>query len=58
MIGYAFAVFGWNLIWIVEDLFKRRNYFNRYNIKENGWLSFLIWMYLLSGVGALIFYCA
>jgi len=58
MIGYVIAVFGWNLIWIVEDLFKRRNYFNRYNIKENGWVSVLIWLYLLSGVGALIFYCS
>ena len=58
MIGYSIAVFGWNLIWIVEDLFKRRNYFNRYNIKENGWLSVFVWLYLFSGVGALIFYCA
>lgn len=23
MIGFAFAVFGWNIIWIIEDITKK-----------------------------------
>lgn len=56
MLGYAIAVFGWNLIWIMEDLFKQRNYFERYNIREFGWMSFYTLLYLLSGIAALIIY--
>jgi hypothetical protein len=58
MIGYVIAVFGWNIYWIVEDLIKKRNYLDRYNVKENGWLSVIFWVFTLSGVGVLIFYCA
>lgn len=57
MIGYIFAVFGWNIYWIIYDIINKRNYFEKYNVNTYGWVSILLWLFNLSGVGALILYC-
>jgi len=56
MIGWAIAVFSWVLFWLVEDLLTDTNIFDRYNIELNGWVSWVIWMFLLSGIINLIIY--
>lgn len=55
MIGFSFAVFGWNVIWIIEDIRKHRSFFDRYNIRKNGWFAMMVWVYLLLGIICLFF---
>ncbi len=55
MTGFIIVVLGFNLFWIISDSLNGRNYFDRYNIKEYGWLAFCFWLYTLSGVVALIY---
>lgn len=56
MIGWAIAVFGWVLFWLVQDLIENEDILDRYNITINGWLSVLLWVYVLSGIINLIIY--
>ncbi len=56
MLGAAIVVFGWNLFWIMEDLYKRRNCFDRFNIRKSKFYSIFSWAYLLFGILCLFFY--
>jgi len=56
MLGAAIVVFGWNLFWIIEDLYKRRNYFDRFDIRKSKFHSIFHWTYLLFGISCLFFY--
>ena len=54
-IGWALAVFAWNLFWVIEDDIKGRDYIDRYDIEECGWLAVFFWLYLISGFAAIMF---
>jgi hypothetical protein len=56
MIGYSIAVLFWNIIWLIDDIIKGKNFFRRYVIKKGDWMVILVWLYLLSGISALIFH--
>jgi len=56
MLGYGIAVVLFNLFWMMQDYFLENNFLDKYNFKEFGWLAILFWIYLISGIAAIIYY--
>jgi len=53
-LGFVIICIFWNIYWIIEDVVKKRSYFNRLNFKIDFWCSIFFWMFNLIGLFGLI----